>query len=50
MPASKGYAASDNKSPLAPFAFSRREPGPTEITVDILFCGVCHSDFSMASN
>src|SRR5580692_12054883 len=50
MPASKGYAASDKKSPLAPFAFSRREPGATEITIEILYCGVCHSDLHMARN
>jgi uncharacterized zinc-type alcohol dehydrogenase-like protein len=50
MPASKGYAATDAKTPLAPFAFSRREPGATEITVEILYCGVCHSDLHMALN
>ncbi|MDE3062941.1 MAG: NAD(P)-dependent alcohol dehydrogenase [Acidobacteriota bacterium] len=50
MPASKGYAAHSAQSPLAPFAFSRREPGPTEIVVDILYCGVCHSDLHMARN
>ena len=50
MPASKGYAASNAQSPLAPHNFSRREPGPTEITVDILYCGVCHSDLHMARN
>ncbi len=50
MPASKGYAALGAQSPLAPFAFSRREPGPTEIAIEILFCGVCHSDLHMARN
>lgn len=50
MPASKGYAAQSAQSPLAPFNFSRREPGPTEIVVDILYCGVCHSDLHMARN
>ncbi len=50
MPASKGYAASDAQSPLAPFGFTRREPGATEIVVDILYCGVCHSDLHMARN
>ena len=50
MPASKGYAAQSAQTPLAPFAFSRREPGPTEIVVDILYCGVCHSDLHMARN
>jgi alcohol dehydrogenase (NADP+) len=50
MPPSKGYAALDNKSPLAPHNFNRREPGATEIVIDILFCGVCHSDLHMARN
>jgi alcohol dehydrogenase (NADP+) len=50
MPSSHGYAALDTQSPLAPFAFTRRDPGPTEITVEILYCGVCHSDLHMARN
>src|SRR5438067_10689069 len=40
----KGYAARSKSSPLAPFAFERRDPGPTDVQIDILFCGVCHSD------
>jgi alcohol dehydrogenase (NADP+) len=50
MPASKGYAALDAQSQLAPFDFTRREPGPTEIAVEILYCGVCHSDLHMSRN
>ena len=50
MPQSKGYAAQDARSPLGPFNFSRRDPGPTEIAIEILFCGVCHSDLHMARN
>ena len=50
MPASKGYGTLNAQSPLAPYNFSRREPGPTEITVDILYCGVCHSDLHMVRN
>jgi uncharacterized zinc-type alcohol dehydrogenase-like protein len=50
MPASKGYAALDAQSPLAPFSFERREPGATEIAVEILYCGVCHSDLHMIRN
>jgi uncharacterized zinc-type alcohol dehydrogenase-like protein len=50
MPQSKGFAAQNAQSPLAPFTFSRREPGPTEIAVEILYCGVCHSDLHMARN
>ena len=39
-----GFAAFDATSPLAPFRFDRREPGPSDVQFDILFCGVCHSD------
>lgn len=38
------YAAHDPKSPLAPFAFERREVGAEDVEIEILFCGVCHSD------
>jgi uncharacterized zinc-type alcohol dehydrogenase-like protein len=50
MPSSHGYAALDSKSLLAPIAFTRREPGPAEIVVEVLYCGVCHSDLHMARN
>jgi len=50
MPPSKGYAALAATSPLAPYGFTRREPGATEIAVEILYCGVCHSDLHMARN
>jgi uncharacterized zinc-type alcohol dehydrogenase-like protein len=50
MPASKGYAALSTTTPLAPFDFSRREPLPTDIAIEILYCGVCHSDLHMARN
>ncbi len=50
MPSSKGYATQSATSALVPFTFSRREPGPTEIAVEILYCGVCHSDLHMARN
>ncbi len=50
MPTSKGYATPNAQSPLAPFTFTRREPGATDIAVEILYCGVCHSDLHMARN
>jgi len=50
MPASKGYAAQSKSTPLAPYAFTRREPLPSDIVVDLLYCGVCHSDLHMARN
>ena len=42
------YAALDANSPLVPFAIERREPGPREVLIDILYCGVCHSDIHQA--
>jgi alcohol dehydrogenase (NADP+) len=39
-----GYAAQSASSPLAPFSFKRREPTDNDVVIDILYCGVCHSD------
>jgi uncharacterized zinc-type alcohol dehydrogenase-like protein len=38
------YAAQSAVSPLAPFRFERRNPGPKDVQIEILYCGVCHSD------
>ena len=38
------FAASAARATLAPFSIERREPGPYDVLIDILFCGVCHSD------
>lgn len=38
------YAAQTATSPLDPFSLTRRDPGPHDIEIAILFCGVCHSD------
>jgi uncharacterized zinc-type alcohol dehydrogenase-like protein len=38
------YAAASAQSLLAPFAIDRRAPGPHDVLIDILYCGVCHSD------
>jgi uncharacterized zinc-type alcohol dehydrogenase-like protein len=45
-----GYAAHSNTSPLAPFRFERRTPGPKDVQIDILYCGVCHSDLHQVRN
>jgi alcohol dehydrogenase (NADP+) len=50
MPAVKSYAAQSNTSPLAPFTIERRTPKPHDVQMDILFCGVCHSDLHFARN
>jgi len=47
-PQTKAYAAQSAKSPLAPFSFTRRDPLPNDVKIDILFCGVCHSDIHTA--
>lgn len=38
------YAAKAANSPLIPFDIERRELGPHDIEIEILFCGICHSD------
>ena len=42
------FAAMSPKSKLAPFSIQRREPGPHDVLIDILYCGVCHSDIHQA--
>ena len=44
----RAYAAPAATSPLGPFSLERREPGPRDVQIDILFCGVCHSDLHTA--
>ena len=39
-----GYAAYDAQSPLVPFDFKRRELRDNDVAIEILYCGVCHSD------
>ena len=48
MPQVVAYAAQTATSPLARFDIPRREPGPHDVEIDILYCGVCHSDLHMA--
>ena len=46
----KGYAAMDEKSELVPYRFNRRPVGDRDLLVEILYCGVCHSDIHEAAN
>jgi uncharacterized zinc-type alcohol dehydrogenase-like protein len=46
----EAYAAPSAGAPLAPFSFERRDPTPEDVQIDILYCGVCHSDLHMARN
>lgn len=46
----KAYAAKEPTSLLAPFQIQRRAPGPEDVQIQILYCGVCHSDLHTARN
>lgn len=45
-----GFAAFDSHSPLAPIAFDRRSLRENDVAVQILYCGVCHTDLHLARN
>ncbi len=44
MSNTKAYAAQNATTPLSPFGFDRREVGAHDVQIEILYCGVCHSD------
>jgi len=46
----RAYAAQSATSTLAPFGITRREPGPLDVQIEILFCGICHSDLHQVRN
>ncbi len=50
MTTTSAYAAHQATTPLVPFSVDRRDPGPTDVLIDILYCGVCHSDLHIARN
>src|SRR5437763_9183016 len=44
------YAAQSATSGLAPLSIMRREPSPEDVEIEILFCGICHSDLHSVRN
>ena len=44
----RAFAAQSATTPLAEMTIDRREPGPKDVVIDILYCGVCHSDLHAA--
>jgi len=46
----RGYATQSPTSDLEPFSFERRTPGAHDVLIEILYCGVCHSDIHQARN
>lgn len=45
-----GYATQSATDELKPFSFERRDPRPGDVVIDILYCGICHSDIHSARN
>lgn len=48
MANTKSYAAQNRTSLLAPYEFDRRNVGAHDVKIEILYCGVCHSDIHQA--
>lgn len=46
----RGYAARSPDMPLRLFDFERRDPRPDDVVIEVLYCGVCHSDLHGARN
>ena len=46
----KAFGTTSATSPLAPLTIDRREPTPTDVQIEIVYCGVCHSDLHFARN
>ena len=46
----KGYAVRSAESKLAPFEFERRDVGPADVLIEIMYCGVCHTDIHQTRN
>jgi alcohol dehydrogenase (NADP+) len=46
----KAFAAFNANNPLQPYQFERREVGPHDVLINILYCGVCHSDIHQVRN
>jgi uncharacterized zinc-type alcohol dehydrogenase-like protein len=46
----KAYSVSSATSPFAPTTIERRDPTDTDVQIEILFCGICHSDLHQARN
>ncbi len=46
----KGYAAQNAETNLAPWSFERREVGPHDVLIEIAYCGVCHTDLHQIRN
>jgi len=48
MLSTKAYATHGPKEILVPYSFDRRDPRPNDVVIEIMYCGVCHSDLHQA--
>ncbi|MEO8860261.1 MAG: NAD(P)-dependent alcohol dehydrogenase [Ginsengibacter sp.] len=48
MSTTKAYAAKSATTPVEPWSIERRDPKPHDVQIEILYCGVCHSDLHTA--
>src|SRR5580704_2055616 len=46
----KAYAAASATSPMASTTIARRDPTEHDVQIEILFCGICHSDLHSVRN
>ena len=46
----KAYGAQSATTPIVPLAIERRNPKPHDVQIEILYCGVCHSDLHTVRN
>ena len=46
----RAYSAASARSPLASTTISRRNPGEQDVQIEILYCGICHSDLHQVRN
>jgi len=46
----KAYSVLNQTAPLAPATIQRRDPGPLDVQIQILYCGICHTDVHIARN
>ena len=46
----RAYAATSPTSGLGPFSIPRRQPGPKDVQIEILYCGICHTDLHQVRN
>ena len=48
--ATRAFAVKNSLGKLEPFSIERRSPGASDVLIEILYCGICHSDIHQARN